>query len=77
MRRRRQRQQPAAVEQRQRQGQKGGTLTILTQAEQFNHLDPQRNYTGEDLAFSSAYFARTLTAYKISPDGTKSGELVR
>jgi peptide/nickel transport system substrate-binding protein len=57
-------------------GQKGGTLTILTNAEQFNHLDPQRNYTGEDLAFSSAYFARTLTAYKISPDGTKSGELV-
>jgi len=57
-------------------GQKGGTLTILTNAEQFNHLDPQRNYTGEDLAFSSAYFARTLTAYKISPDGTKAGELV-
>ncbi|MGN6612981.1 MAG: ABC transporter substrate-binding protein [Angustibacter sp.] len=57
-------------------GQKGGTLTILTQAEQFNHLDPQRNYTGEDLAFSSAYFARTLTAYKMSPDGTKAGELV-
>jgi peptide/nickel transport system substrate-binding protein len=57
-------------------GQKGGTLTILTQAEQINHLDPQRNYTGEDLALSSAYFARTLTAYKMSPDGTKSGELV-
>jgi peptide/nickel transport system substrate-binding protein len=57
-------------------GDKGGTLTILTNAEQFNHLDPQRNYTGEDLAFSSAYFARTLTAYKMSPDGTKAGELV-
>ncbi len=57
-------------------GQKGGTLTFLTNGEQFNHLDPQRNYTGEDLAFSSAYIARTLTAYKISPDGTKAGELV-
>ena len=57
-------------------GDKGGTLTILTNAEQFNHLDPQRNYTGEDLAFSSAYFARTLTAYKMSPEGVKAGELV-
>jgi peptide/nickel transport system substrate-binding protein len=57
-------------------GDKGGTLTFLTTAEQFNHLDPQRNYTGEDLAFSSAYYARTLTAYKMSPDGTKAGELV-
>jgi peptide/nickel transport system substrate-binding protein len=57
-------------------GNKGGTLTILTNSEEFNHLDPQRNYTGEDLAFSSAYFARTLTAYKMSPDGTKAGQLV-
>ena len=57
-------------------GDKGGTLTFLTTSEQFNHLDPQRNYTGEDLAFSSAYYARTLTAYKMSPDGTKAGELV-
>lgn len=57
-------------------GQKGGTLTFLTTNEQFNNLDPQRNYTGEDLAFSSAYLARTLTAYKLSPDGTKAGELV-
>src|SRR6476620_8601613 len=57
-------------------GSKGGTLTFLTNAEQFNHLDPQRNYTGEDLAFASAYITRTLTAFKLSPDGTKSGELV-
>src|SRR3954470_1467836 len=55
---------------------KGGTITFLTNAEEFNHLDPQRNYTGEDLAFSSAYLTRTLTAYKISPDGTKAGQLV-
>ncbi len=57
-------------------GQKGGTLTFLTTNEQFNNLDPQRNYTGEDLAFSSAYLARTLTAYKLSPDGTQAGQLV-
>lgn len=57
------------------EGDKGGTLTILTLDEQFNHLDPQRNYTGEDLAFSSAYLTRTLTSYKISKDGTEAGTL--
>ena len=31
---------------------KGGTLTFLTLADQIQHLDPQRNYTGEDLAFA-------------------------
>jgi peptide/nickel transport system substrate-binding protein len=57
-------------------GQKGGTLTFLTNSEQFNHLDPQRNYTGEDLAFSSGYLTRTLTAYKLSSDGNAAGGLV-
>jgi peptide/nickel transport system substrate-binding protein len=57
-------------------GQQGGTLTILSQNEQLQHLDPQRNYTGEDLAFASAYLNRTLTAYKVSKDQTKAGELV-
>jgi peptide/nickel transport system substrate-binding protein len=56
--------------------QKGGTLTILTQAEQFDHLDPQRNYTGEDLAFANGFITRTLTAYKLSKDGKSAGELV-
>jgi len=56
--------------------QQGGTLTILTQAEQFDHLDPQRNYTGEDLAFANGYITRTLTAYKLSKDGKTAGELV-
>ena len=41
---------------------KGGTLTFLTLADQIQHLDPQRNYTGEDLAFSSGYLTRTLTS---------------
>lgn len=57
-------------------GEKGGTLTFLTNAEKINHIDPQRNYTGEDLAFSSAYLERTLTVYKLSNDGTEAGKLV-
>lgn len=31
----------------------GGTLTFLTLQDQLQHLDPQRNYTGEDLAFAN------------------------
>lgn len=42
----------------------GGTLNILTQAEQILHLDPQRNYTGNDLAFAGAYLNRSWTTYK-------------
>ena len=53
----------------------GGTLTFLTLQDQLQHLDPQRNYTGEDLAFANGYIQRTLTAYKYSPDGTTSTEL--
>ena len=55
---------------------KGGTLTLLTQSEQILHLDPQRNYTGEDLAFANGYLQRTLTAYRLSADASKAGELV-
>lgn len=54
----------------------GGTLTFLTLQDQFQHLDPQRNYTGEDLAFASGYLQRTLTAYAYSPDGERATELV-
>jgi peptide/nickel transport system substrate-binding protein len=56
--------------------QKGGTLTILNPTEQIQHLDPQRNYTTEEYAFAGAYLARTLTAYKLSPDPKTSNELV-
>lgn len=56
--------------------QTGGTLTFLANEEQIAHLDPQRNYTGEDLAFSSAYLTRTLTAYKVSKDGVEAGTIV-
>jgi peptide/nickel transport system substrate-binding protein len=55
---------------------KGGTLTFLTVAEQFDHLDPQRNYTGEDLAFASGYITRTLTSYAYSTDEAEANSLV-
>src|SRR5918911_1733367 len=42
---------------------KGGKLTLLTVQKQVQHLDPQRNYTGVDLAFANGYLQRTLTAY--------------
>jgi len=48
-------------------GTKGGTINVLTQEDQLLHLDPQRNYTGVDLALISGYLQRTLTAYKFAP----------
>jgi peptide/nickel transport system substrate-binding protein len=47
-------------------GTTGGTINILTESEQILHLDPQRNYTGVDLAFVTGYMQRTLTAYKFA-----------
>jgi peptide/nickel transport system substrate-binding protein len=55
---------------------KGGTLTFITQGEQIQHLDPQRNYTGEDLAFTTAYLNRTLVQYDLSADDGEAGKLV-
>jgi len=43
---------------------KGGTVRILSNGEQIAHLDPQRNYTGSDLAFVASTMHRTLTSYK-------------
>ena len=57
-------------------GSKGGTLYILTSAEQILHLDPQRNYTGEDLAFASGFLNRTLTQYTMSKDNNEASKLV-
>jgi peptide/nickel transport system substrate-binding protein len=56
--------------------QPGGTIYVLTQAEQWNHVDPQRAYTGEDLAFFGGTTMRALTAYKFSPDPTEGTSLV-
>lgn len=45
-------------------GTKGGTLIYVTNADQLNHLDPQRVYTGEDIAFLNSYLFRSLLSYK-------------
>jgi peptide/nickel transport system substrate-binding protein len=54
----------------------GGTIFVLTQAEQWDQVDPQRVYTGEDLAFFGGTIMRALTAYKFSPDATEGTSLV-
>lgn len=56
--------------------QKGGTVYYLTNAEQFDQIDPQRVYTGEDLALFNGTIYRTLTAYKFSADATEGTSLV-
>jgi len=53
----------------------GGTIYILTQAEQFDQIDPQRAYTGEDLAFFGGTIYRSLEAYKFSPDAATGTSL--
>jgi peptide/nickel transport system substrate-binding protein len=53
----------------------GGTIYLLTLAEQFDQIDPQRAYTGEDLAFFSATIYRSLTAYTYSNDNPTASKL--
>ncbi len=55
---------------------KGGKITYLEIGEQFNNVDPQRVYTGEDLAFFSGTIFRTLTAYKFSKDAKEGTSIV-
>ena len=54
----------------------GGTIYLLTQAEQLNHIDPQRVYTGEDVAFLGATIYRSLETYALSPDSVDGTTLV-
>ena len=54
----------------------GGTVYLLTQADEFNRIDPQRAYTGEDLAFFGATWMRALVAYTVSADDVESAKLV-
>ncbi len=54
----------------------GGTIYILSRNTEIDQVDPQRAYTGEDLAFFSATIYRSLTAYTYSPDDTKASVLV-
>jgi peptide/nickel transport system substrate-binding protein len=56
--------------------QKGGKLTLLTQSEQIQHLDPQRNYTGVDLAFAGSFLQRSLTSFTFDPDPKKANVVV-
>src|SRR5664279_4147028 len=54
----------------------GGTLTMLSLNQGFADLDPQRAYTGEDIAFLDAYLTRSLTSYKVSRDPKEASTLV-
>ncbi|MFM6841478.1 MAG: ABC transporter substrate-binding protein, partial [Candidatus Planktophila sp.] len=42
----------------------GGTLYFITHAEQFDHIDPARVYTGRDIAFLNSFLYRNLVSYK-------------
>ena len=49
------------------QPQTGGTLFFLEHAPKLDHLDPNRIYTGRDLAFMNSFVTRTLVAYNPVP----------
>jgi peptide/nickel transport system substrate-binding protein len=48
--------------------QAGGTIYMFTLSEEWDDVDPQRAYTGEDLAFFGATIMRSLTSFVWSPD---------
>jgi peptide/nickel transport system substrate-binding protein len=54
----------------------GGTIYVLTLAKQIDQVDPQRAYTGEDLAFFGGLIYRSLEAFKFSPDLKEGTTLV-
>jgi peptide/nickel transport system substrate-binding protein len=47
--------------------QSGGTLFFLEHNPKLDHLDPNRIYTGRDLAFMNSFVTRTLVAYSPVP----------
>ena len=53
----------------------GGTLFFLEYIPKLDHIDPNRIYTGRDLAFMNSFVTRTLTAYNPVP-GAKGTLLV-
>ncbi|MEU7038963.1 ABC transporter substrate-binding protein [Streptomyces sp. NPDC046237] len=53
--------------------QKGGTLTVLSNQD-FQHLDPARNWVMNEMDFGTRLLYRTLVTYKAEP-GAKGGEL--
>ena len=54
----------------------GGTIYLLSQNEQWDQIDPQRAYTGEDLAFFGGTIYRGLTSYKFSADAKEGTSIV-
>jgi peptide/nickel transport system substrate-binding protein len=55
--------------------QKGGTIFLLTRNKNFTDIDPQRVYTGEDLAFFGSTIMRSLVSYIYSPDEVEGNTL--
>ena len=55
--------------------QKGGTIYLLTRNKNFTDIDPQRIYTGEDLAFFGATIMRSLVSYIYSADDVEGNTL--
>lgn len=72
---------PGAVE-TPGQAAPGGTIHMLMTGDaanggvSFQDMDPQRIYTGEDIAFFSATIMRSLTAYKYSTDPSEATTIV-
>lgn len=56
--------------------QEGGTIYLLTQNDNWTDVDPQRIYTGEDLAFFGATIMRSLVSYQYSEDEAEGNTLV-
>jgi peptide/nickel transport system substrate-binding protein len=54
----------------------GGTIYILTLGDGIDQIDPQRAYTGEDLAFFGSTIYRSLTAFQFSADLIEGTTLV-
>jgi peptide/nickel transport system substrate-binding protein len=67
--------QPSGQAQASQAGQAGGTIYVLMHGEEWNQVDPQRIYTGEDLAFFGGTIMRSLTAYVFSPDAKEGTSL--
>jgi peptide/nickel transport system substrate-binding protein len=53
----------------------GGTIYMLTNNEEFDDIDPQRAYTGEDLAFFGATIMRSLTSFIYDTDAAVANTL--
>jgi peptide/nickel transport system substrate-binding protein len=55
--------------------QPGGTIFMIQSGTQWNRIDPQRAYTGEDLAFFGSTITRSLVSYTFSEDTETSNTL--